>query len=165
MSSHRRGPEPPSRPCPGRLPFFVYGTLRPGGANHTPTLRGRYVSVESAVLPGARLYHGPGYPYAVDGTDACPVRGELIRPLPDTYDAVLADLDRLEEYVPGEPGNLYERVPREVVRADGVREPAWVYLAGAAVRDALRVGGRPVAGNDWRPGGAGGSPDGTFRCA
>lgn len=52
---------------PARLPFFVYGTLRPGEANHDLFLRGRIRSEEPGRLTGALLYDGPGYPYAVEG--------------------------------------------------------------------------------------------------
>lgn len=134
-------------------PVFVYGTLRPGGTNHAPVLGGRVASWEAAVLPAALLYHGPGYPYAVDGPAGAEVRGELVHPLPGVHEAVLADLDRLEEYVPGDPDSLYERVRREVVTSDGRRTAAWVYLAGPAVRGALSATGRRVAGGDWHPGG------------
>ncbi len=132
----------------GRLPLFVYGTLRTGEANHG-LLLGRTAAETPAVLTGALLYEGPGYPYAVDAPGGGEVHGELIDPLPEAYEAVLADLDRLEEYVPGTPGNLYERVAREVRVAAG-RRPAWVYLAGAATARALRTDGVRIRGGDWR---------------
>ncbi|MDF3288292.1 gamma-glutamylcyclotransferase family protein [Streptomyces silvisoli] len=133
----------------GRLPVFVYGTLRPGEANHG-LLLGRTAAETPAVLPGALLYEGPGYPYAVDDPGGGEIRGELIDPLPEVYEAVLADLDRLEEYVPGAPGNLYDRLAREVRVAAGHVRPAWVYLAGTATARALRADGVPVRGGDWR---------------
>ncbi|MCQ4082018.1 gamma-glutamylcyclotransferase [Streptomyces sp. RB6PN25] len=134
---------------PACLPFFVYGTLRPGERNHDRVLRGRVASVEAAVLPGTLLFDGPGYPYAVDDPrGAGRVHGELVEPLPEAYDEVLADLDRLEEYVPGAPGNLYERVVREVRCGDGARR-AWVYLAAGPIRQELLASGRR-AGGDWR---------------
>jgi gamma-glutamylcyclotransferase (GGCT)/AIG2-like uncharacterized protein YtfP len=137
-----------------RLSFFVYGTLRPGEANHDSLLRGRIESEVPAVLSGAALYDGPGYPYAFDDPDGgrviSRVVGELIEPLPELYDQVLADLDRLEEYVPGRDANLYERVAREV-RANGPGTvTAWVYLAGAALERALRADGQRIPGGDWK---------------
>ena len=142
----------------GRLPVFVYGTLRPGEANHG-LLRGRTSARTPAVLAGALLYQGPGYPYAVDDPDGGEIHGELVDPLPEAYEAVLADLDRLEEYVPGAPGNLYERVVREVRTASGRRRPAWVYLAAAPTASVLRANGVPILGGDWSrrrpPGGPG----------
>ncbi|MFI8091779.1 gamma-glutamylcyclotransferase family protein [Streptomyces sp. NPDC086080] len=132
------------------LPFFVYGTLRPGGRNHDLLLRGRVRSEEPARFRGARLYEGPGYPYAVEERGAL-VSGELVTVLPEAYPGLLAELDRLEEYVPGDPRNLYERVVGEVVReADGAAVRAWVYVAAPAVAARLRAGGRPVEGGNWR---------------
>jgi gamma-glutamylcyclotransferase (GGCT)/AIG2-like uncharacterized protein YtfP len=130
------------------LPFFVYGTLRPGEANHDLFLRGRTASEEPARLPGAALYDGPGYPYAVEEAGA-EVRGELVTCLPETYEELLAALDRLEEYAPGDPRNLYERAARDVVRADGTPISAWVYLAAPYVAARLRSTGIPIEGGDW----------------
>ncbi|MER6558751.1 gamma-glutamylcyclotransferase family protein [Streptomyces sp. NPDC001027] len=134
------------------LPFFVYGTLRPGQVNHDLFLHGRTVREEPARLPGAVLYDGPGYPYAVEEPgDAGPsVTGDLVTARPEAYAHLLADLDRLEEYAPGDPRNLYERVAREVTRTAGAAPVrAWVYVAAPAVAAGLRVHGKPIAGGDW----------------
>ncbi|MEV6028171.1 gamma-glutamylcyclotransferase family protein [Streptomyces sp. NPDC052036] len=132
-----------------RLPFFVYGTLRPGERNHDLFLRGRTRSEEPGLLSGAVLYHGPGYPYAVE-RDGGTVSGDLVTALPGSYDALLVSLDRLEDCVPGDPRSLYERVAREVTAGDGRTVRAWVYVAGPAVAARLRTHGRPVEGGDWR---------------
>ncbi|MFF7239196.1 gamma-glutamylcyclotransferase family protein [Streptomyces collinus] len=131
------------------LPFFVYGTLRPGEANHDLFLRGRTASEEPARLPDAALYDGPGYPYAVERPGAGPVHGELVTALPESYDRLLAELDRLEEYVPGDPGNLYERVARDVRRPDGGTVRAWVYLAAPRVAAGLLDRGTALTDGDW----------------
>ncbi|MFF4966499.1 gamma-glutamylcyclotransferase family protein [Streptomyces sp. NPDC003674] len=132
----------------GPRPFFVYGTLRPGERNHGLFLRGRTDREEPGRLPGAALYDGPGYPYAVDEPGAA-VTGELVTASPRSYAGLLTELDRLEEYVPGDPGNLYERVSRTVELPDGTTAPAWVYLAAPAVAARLRTRGRRIAGGDW----------------
>ncbi|KES05575.1 hypothetical protein BU52_18815 [Streptomyces toyocaensis] len=132
------------------LPFFVYGTLRPGERNHDLFLRGRSLREEPGRLGDVTLYEGPGYPYAVEEPGGV-VSGELVTALPEAYAGLLADLDRLEEYVPGGPRNLYERVAREVLRdADGTSVRAWVYVAAPAVAARLRARGKPVAGGEWR---------------
>ncbi|MEU1280134.1 gamma-glutamylcyclotransferase family protein [Streptomyces sp. NPDC005805] len=136
----------------GPLPFFVYGTLRPGGPNHALFLAGRTVAEEPALLPGALLYDGPGYPYAVDdASGAGRVAGEVVTARPGEYARLLAELDRLEEYLaPGDPRNLYERVVREVVRPGGGSPlHAWVYVAGAEVARGLLTGGALVPDGDW----------------
>ncbi|MCH0540657.1 gamma-glutamylcyclotransferase [Streptomyces sp. MUM 203J] len=127
------------------LPFFVYGTLRPGLTNHDAFLQGRTAAEEPARLPGARLYDGPGYPYLrLGGTGE--VRGELVYPAPGRYGELLAALDGLEEYLgPRHPRNLYEREACEAVRLrDGGTVRAWVYVA--AERVPL---GPPVPDGDW----------------
>lgn len=133
------------------LPFFVYGTLRPGEVNHDLFLRGRVRSEEPGVLADAVLYEGPGYPYAVEEPGGGVVRGELVTVLPEAYGALLAELDRLEEYVPGDPRSLYVRVERKVLReSDGAGVRAWVYVAGQGVAARLRDAGRRVEGGEWR---------------
>ncbi|GAP51174.1 gamma-glutamylcyclotransferase family protein [Streptomyces azureus] len=133
------------------LPFFVYGTLRPGEVNHDLFLRGRTRSEAPGRLPGAVLYEGPGYPYAVEEPGGGVVSGELVTAHPEMYAELLAELDRLEDYVPGDPRSLYERVERKVVRdTDGATVRAWVYIAAPAVAARLRTRGRPIAGGDWR---------------
>ncbi|MCX5370087.1 gamma-glutamylcyclotransferase [Streptomyces sp. NBC_00015] len=156
------------------LPFFVYGTLRPGEVNHDLLLRGRTLREEPARLAGAVLYQGPGYPYAVEEPGGT-ITGELVTPLPRAYALLLAELDRLEEYVPGDPRNLYERVEREVavppvttaarggdgcgdgreegegaaLRGAGPVVRAWVYVAAPAVADRLRARGKLIESGDW----------------
>ncbi|MFI6283218.1 gamma-glutamylcyclotransferase family protein [Streptomyces sp. NPDC051018] len=134
------------------LPFFVYGTLRPGRHNHDLLLRGRTAAEEPGFLPGAVLYHGPGYPYAVEtpGDSRLFVTGELLTAAPGRYEALVAALDELEGYnAPGHSGNLYERVARDVLRPDGTPVRAWVYLAAAGTTARLRSGGTLVPGGDW----------------
>ncbi|MCX4860421.1 gamma-glutamylcyclotransferase family protein [Streptomyces canus] len=135
---------------PVSLPFFVYGTLRPGEANHDLFLRGRIRSEETGRLTGALLYDGPGYPYAVEEPGGGPVCGELVTARPGEYDELLAALDELEEYAPGDPRNLYERVAREVTRtADGTAVRAWVYVAAPSVTARLRARGKLIESGDW----------------
>ncbi|MFG2617902.1 gamma-glutamylcyclotransferase family protein [Streptomyces sp. NPDC048507] len=146
------------RPEPAQLPFFVYGTLRPGEVNHDLFLRGRTTAEEPASLPGAVLYEGPGYPYAVERPGSA-VAGELITASPQAYGELLTALDRLEEYRgPGRPDNLYDRLARVAVRPDGVRVRAWVYLAAAPLAGRLARSGTEIPGGDWhRRAGAGSS--------
>ncbi len=140
-------PDPPGEP---ELPFFVYGTLRPGEHNHDLFLRGRTRSEEPGRMGGLVLYAGPGYPYAVDGPGGS-VLGEIVTARPGSYAELLAELDALEEYVPGDARSLYERVARDAVLADGVTVVrAWVYVAAPAVAARLRSGGTPIEHGDWR---------------
>jgi gamma-glutamylcyclotransferase (GGCT)/AIG2-like uncharacterized protein YtfP len=137
-------PTTPPRP---HLPFFVYGTLRPGEVNHGLFLRGRTLREEPARLTDAVLYDGPGYPYAVDEPGGT-VTGDLVTARPGAYGRLLAELDRLEEYTPGDPRSLCERVVREV-RTEAGPVRAWVYLAAPAVAARLRARGERLTGGDW----------------
>jgi gamma-glutamylcyclotransferase (GGCT)/AIG2-like uncharacterized protein YtfP len=140
-----------------KLPFFVYGTLRPGEPNHDLFLRGRIRPEEPGRLTGAVLYEGPGYPYAVDereqeraGERGGVVYGDVITALPEAYGELLVALDRLEEYAPGDPHSLYERVEREVtLDGDGRTVRAWVYVAAPAVAARLRAHGKLIGSGDW----------------
>nr|WP_260859619.1 gamma-glutamylcyclotransferase family protein [Streptomyces cupreus] len=110
-------------------------------------MRGRTLAEEPAVLVGALLYDGPGYPYVVEEPGA-QVRGELITARPEEYADLLRVLDRLEDYAPGDPRNLYERVEREVL-TDSRPVRAWVYVAAPAVAARLRAHGKLIEGGDW----------------
>ncbi|MCF4138213.1 gamma-glutamylcyclotransferase [Streptomyces sp. Tue 6430] len=142
-----------------RLPFFVYGTLRPGEPNHALLLRGRSLVETPARLPGAVLYDGPGYPYAV-ADPAGTVTGELVVPAPQAYGPLLAELDRLEEYRAGDPSSLYERVMRDVL-PDGRGESR----AGGddRVRTAAGAAARTAAGQERGTGGGPGRGRGRGR--
>ncbi|WP_208605899.1 gamma-glutamylcyclotransferase family protein [Streptomyces albus] len=147
---------PEEEPPPGpweqgdRLPVFVYGTLRPGGRHHTRLLRGRTDHEEPARLPGAALYEGPGFPYAVEEPGG-EVHGHLIAPRAAEYGELLAALDALEGYTPGEPATFYERRARDVLRADGRAVRAWVYFAAEPVARELRAHGTRVPDGRWPP--------------
>lgn len=142
---HAEGTVPPT----GELPFFVYGTLRPGEVNHDLFLRGRTAAEEPARLPDAALYEGPGYPYAVDRPGSA-IAGELITPVPGAYRELLVALDLLEEYAgPGHPANIYDRTARETLRRDGTPVRAWVYLAAPVLARRLARSGTQIPGGDW----------------
>ncbi|WP_329120842.1 gamma-glutamylcyclotransferase family protein [Streptomyces sp. NBC_01353] len=120
------------------LPFFVYGTLRPGEYNHDRFLLGRTAAEEPARLPGALLYDGPGYPYAVPGEGL--IAGDLVTAARGAYDELLAALDRVEG------GAGYERAERTVVRLrDGSAVRAWVYFAAPGTPYGPLIGG-----GEWR---------------
>ncbi|MEU7133607.1 gamma-glutamylcyclotransferase family protein [Streptomyces sp. NPDC046261] len=133
---------------PAELPFFVYGTLRPGRCNHDRFLRGRTVAEVPALLRGAVLYEGPGFPYVVRDRSG-EVHGELITVTPGAYGRVLAALDELEGHRPGDPRNLYERVVCEVSVEGGGAVRGWVYVAAERVAAQLRAVGTRVPGGDW----------------
>lgn len=146
------GPCPVPVPPPGlpgsALPFFVYGTLRPGEHNHDRFVRGRDVRAQPAFLHGGALYDGPGHPFATDGDGT--VRGALLTAAPAEYPGLLVALDRLETYLgPGDPRNLYERVVRPVEVPGSGTVRAWVYLAAPAVTRTLRANGPRIPGGDW----------------
>ncbi|GAA3395886.1 gamma-glutamylcyclotransferase family protein [Streptomyces roseoviridis] len=119
------------------LPFFVYGTLRPGAYNHDRFLLGRTAAEEEAELPGAVLHDGPGYPYVVPGAGR--VLGALMTAAPGAYGELLTVLDRVEL-----PAG-YRRTARDVLRTrDGALVRAWVYEAAPGAALGARIGS-----GDW----------------
>ena len=143
-------PEPDLAPPPAEapaLPFFVYGTLRTGGSNHDALLAGRCTAARPAVLPGAALHDGPGFPYAVPDP-ARRIVGELLNVRAAHYGRVLRALDDLEDCRPDGSG-LYVRRRLTVRTADGAETDAWVYLAGPQAAARLRAHPALIASGDW----------------
>ncbi|RRR74274.1 MAG: gamma-glutamylcyclotransferase [Candidatus Viridilinea halotolerans] len=135
------------------LPFFVYGTLKPGEPNYVRYLTGHTTAEIAAHLASAAMFTQGPYPFLTRESDLvlpeAVVYGSLITVRLPVYELVLADLDRLEGYVGGGSANLYERVTLEVMTAAGP-QTAWVYLAGNHALALIRSGQmRPVAGGNW----------------
>lgn len=97
-----------------------------------------------AQLPGGRLYDAGGFPLLVEG-GALDVKGCLLLPLPDEYDAILKRVDYLEQFVPGRADNVYRRVRRTAVGNDGRHSDAWVYVGDSRYSAGLP----PIPDNDW----------------
>jgi len=112
---------------------FVYGTLRPGQANHGRLLAGREMA--PAVLDGHELRLGT-WPW-VQAAAGSSVAGEVVAVEPDLLDRI----DRLEDVV----GGLYRRARVPVRLADGGEVEAWTYLAGSVAA----TGGRLIPKGDW----------------
>ena len=116
---------------------FFYGTLmsgfkRPGrslvDAKLTPVGRG---SIR------ATLFDLGIYPAAIPASDER-VLGEVHRM--SDVDRVLAALDEIEGYRPGQPdASLYTRVETPVTFEDGRVEPAWAYFYNAPLGQAQRI--------------------------
>jgi len=116
---------------------FFYGTLmsgfqRPGRSRIDPKL--------TAVGHGsiqATLFDLGIYPAAIPASDGR-VQGEVHR-MTDV-DGVLAALDEIEGYRPGQPdSSLYTRVETPVTFDDGRLEPAWAYFYNAPLGGAQRI--------------------------
>jgi gamma-glutamylcyclotransferase (GGCT)/AIG2-like uncharacterized protein YtfP len=132
-----------------QLPFFVYGTLKPGQGNYRRLLTGRTVSEVAASLPGAALYTEGPYPFLV-WEDESTVQGVVITVPAAQYATMLRELDALEDYTPGNGDeNLYERIACEVQTAQGLLR-AWVYLAGSRAAARIASGGmHRVPDGNW----------------
>ncbi len=135
-------------------PFFVYGTLKRGESNYESFLGGRTSDEQPATLSGAALYTEGPYPYLVMEPDlAAPleqVQGTLVIVRPDCYSEVLAQVDRLEDYIPGDDHNEYERVIRTVQTSSGPVD-AFTYVAATRTLAAIRAGGHfsRIEGGVW----------------
>lgn len=127
-----------------RLPIFVYGTLRPGASSYERLLAGRTQKEQPAWMRGLLFWvKEENYPYLTEGPGR--VRGELIDLQPEDYEALLAALDRFEDYHPARPqASLYLRRPAEVTLANGETRPAWVY-----VWNGPDGAGEPLPGGDF----------------
>jgi gamma-glutamylcyclotransferase (GGCT)/AIG2-like uncharacterized protein YtfP len=139
-----------------QLPFFVYGTLKPGGLNYARYLAGRTVEELPAALGGAALFSPGPFPFLTLEPDlvtpGAVAHGALIAVGDAHYAGALPLLDQLEGFRPGGADNLYERIAAEVATAGGPRR-AWVYVAAPKALRLIRAGRmRRVAGGVWEPG-------------
>lgn len=138
------------------LPFFVYGTLKPGGSNYARYLAGHTLEELSASLAGAAIYSPGPFPFLTMEPDLVlpgeVARGALVTVAGRRYAEALPLLDKLEGYTPGGADNLYERLALNVATEAGPR-PAWVYVAAAKALRLIRSGRmRRVAGGEWLAG-------------
>lgn len=129
-----------SSPTKDRLPFFVYGTLRPGQPNYLFLLAGRVLKTEPATLAETCLFSLGRFPMAVARNELPAfvdtsmlinnhIVGDLITVDPSCYEDILCDLDQLEDYNPAHAaGSRYRRLMREVQFRDGQFVDAWVYM-------------------------------------
>lgn len=124
-------------------PFFVYGTLKPGGSNYISYLAGRTSTEQAAWIAGAALYTPGMYPFLVRNPDLVrpgdQVSGTVITIRSGLYHQIVSLLDELEDYRPGQPDNLYERVVLTAQSASGPVD-AWTYVAGAQALASIRSG-------------------------
>ena len=153
---------------PARLPFYVYGTLRPGFgfANYEQTLRDTTTDGGVATLTDASLWHLSGFPGVYLRGNTVALRsasaarfdftGSVIGSLlyvraegDDEYRDVLARADRLENFF-GEdhPNNMYRRIAVDTVLASsGEVIKAWLYEALIDPHPIHTA--RPVPDGDW----------------
>lgn len=118
--------------------LFAYGTLRPGGEAFDWLLAEHVAATEPAELPGFALYaRGLPYPF-VRSHPGARVVGELIRLRGPDY--LLVRLDRYE-------GPQYRRVAVPVLRSDGSKIRAWVYVAA---EDVPLHPSQMIESGDWR---------------
>lgn len=120
---------------------FVYGTLRKGGVREMPLLFPRMAFLGFGRTRGY-MYDFGAYPGILLDASGPAIIGEVY----EADDAVLARLDAIEEFVPGNPaGSYYLRVPVTVRMADGAEQTCWIYEFNPAFF-AERV---PIATGDW----------------
>lgn len=138
------------------IPFFVYGTLLRGEANHT-RFRGAIERLERATLRGARLFDLGPYPMALEtANDADEIVGELIWPVPSRAAHILKSLDRLEGVDGDNPtsrASLFRRELRNariVGESDGENAQNLVTCYVYFGRETAARRGRFIASGDWR---------------
>lgn len=116
---------------------FFYGTLMSGFKRAGRARLDSMLRSEGRGSIGAALYDLGIYPAAIPAADSR-VHGEIHLMLDS--EAVLAALDEIEGYRPGQPdASLYRRERTQVTFADGRTETAWVYFYNAPLGRAQRI--------------------------
>jgi gamma-glutamylcyclotransferase (GGCT)/AIG2-like uncharacterized protein YtfP len=128
------------------LRVFVYGTLKPGQSNHLAYCGDRTIAVQTVKVRGQLFDLPMGYPGMVSGKDW--VKGYL---LSFTDEAVLADLDRLEDYSSDRSSheNEYQREWVEVFdENEQLQGSAWAYFM--SLEKVAQYSGIWIADGEWR---------------
>lgn len=146
-----------SSPSDDLLPFFVYGTLCPGQPNYW-LIRGRTLAERPGRVRDLCLFSVGSFPMAIARSQLPAfvhpkqplsewLHGYLMVPHPQHYARLVADLDQLENYFPGQlDQSEYHRVMCEVVQADQTITAAWIYLGNPAY---LRPEMPLIPDGDW----------------
>ena len=124
---------------------FVYGTLKPGFSNYQRFCAGRMAKATPAQVQGCLYQLNLGYPGLTDGDRW--IQGTLLE---FEVDALLAELDQLEGYVPQRSPDANEYT-RELIETYDIYGQslgsAWVYRMTPARIAHYR--GRLMVGNEW----------------
>jgi len=130
-----------------KLPFFVYGTLRPGQSNFH-LLEGRTQRIRSAYVDGFALYTLGSYPSMLkSNAPRARVYGEVVTPQSYRYDTVMQSLDRLEEYDPTDPdASWYYRTVHDVHLNGSKTVRVWMYLGR---EEHLKIWNKRIQSGDW----------------
>jgi gamma-glutamylcyclotransferase (GGCT)/AIG2-like uncharacterized protein YtfP len=126
-----------------QLPFFVYGTLKPGESNYAAYLECHCVATQPAQMRNAALFSDGLYPYLMTDSRAVPLGdiayGVVVEVAAPYYEETMARLDWLEDYKPNSPWSMYDRVTGIVETGDGPVE-VWTYVGGPQSLAAIRAG-------------------------
>lgn len=103
--------------------IFVYGSLREGMYNYDKYLKGNSIFLGYGYVKGS-LYSlkGVSYPAILEGKEN--ILGEVY----EIDDELLKEIDALEEYVPGDPNNDYNRILTTIYMQDGTTVLLPVYF-------------------------------------
>lgn len=140
------------------LPFFVYGTLRPGEGNYSWSLDGETTKEVVGFLAGTSMYSNGGFPYVLEHSVGKGVQGTLIYVKPESYDKVFASLDMLEgtrygDDVPGvgkvHDNNHYNRLIRLIQVDKDTFVKAWVYMPPTVDHEKIMAMHAYVPSGNW----------------
>lgn len=128
-------------------PYFVYGTLKPGG-RYWPQIAARVAAHEPAEVDGFDLFDlKVGYPAIVEGKGR--VKGVLLRFHPAQATEAIATMDRIEGWDPAAAAPLYRPLEVDVTTDDG-RVSAITYVWGSGLREDLANRGVYLSHGMWQ---------------
>jgi gamma-glutamylcyclotransferase (GGCT)/AIG2-like uncharacterized protein YtfP len=126
-----------------KLPFFLYGTLRPGEIRYH-VIAPAVESLVSGKLEKAKMTNTGGFPY-IEPAESGSIVGEVCVVKDADYSSVLGRLDAIEGYIDGGTHCFFQREIVTVQTAAGDVE-CYCYLGGTVKRH----GGDPIPSGDWK---------------